>query len=348
MADAHPAAERHADPGLLAGLQHRGGAVGVDGLAGVAERDGAALAAVAAELEREPFEVQRVRQAGLARSAPRSRPASAPGRTPRSPARASRGRGDRGRRGRACRRVSVCSRCRVRLSCRSSRSASSSRKIIRLGRRRRVVHDHVRQRAAPVERAQHRHHGRDAAAGDQEQHPLGGGSGSTKSPSGSASRTMVPGSQTVHEMGRQQALGHRPDRDRDRATVPLRRRADRVRAPLVAAVDLHRDADVLARPVVVAPAPARPDDQRRGVVGLLDDLLDPAAQLALGPQRVDQAQVVVGMQRGRQLGPGLADAGPGQGACCHGSPFSVSLVGSVNGVVPRTRSVNTCRLNSST
>ena len=36
----------------------------LDGLAGVAERDGAALAAVAAQLEREPLEVQLVLEAG--------------------------------------------------------------------------------------------------------------------------------------------------------------------------------------------------------------------------------------------------------------------------------------------
>ena len=62
--------------------------------------------------------------------------------------------------------------------------------------------------------------------------------------------------------------------------------------------------------VVVAPAPAGPDHERGGVLGLGDDLLDPAAQLARGPQRVDQRQVVVRVERGGQPGPDLADAGP--------------------------------------
>src|SRR5690606_32527075 len=58
VADAHPAAVGHADAGLLAGLEHSGGAVGVDRPAGVLERDRPALAALTAELEREPLEVQ--------------------------------------------------------------------------------------------------------------------------------------------------------------------------------------------------------------------------------------------------------------------------------------------------
>src|SRR5215207_523379 len=50
VADAHPAAEGHPDPGFLTSLEDGGGTVGLDGLAGVAERDRAALPAVAAEL----------------------------------------------------------------------------------------------------------------------------------------------------------------------------------------------------------------------------------------------------------------------------------------------------------
>ncbi len=45
----------------------------------------------------------------------------------------------------------------------------------------------------------------------------GGGSGSTKSPSGSASRTIVPGRQPVDQVRGQQPLGHGPHRDRDGA-----------------------------------------------------------------------------------------------------------------------------------
>src|SRR4051812_10265242 len=72
------------------------------------------------------------------------------------------------------------------------------------------------------------------------------------------------------------------------------RGAHREGAPLELPGDLDPDADVLAGAMAVLPAPARPDDEGGGVVGLPDHLLDPPAQLARGPQRVDQAQVVVG------------------------------------------------------
>src|SRR4051794_15267724 len=58
VADAGAAAVRHAHTDPLSRLEHGGGTVDVSGLAGVAERDRAALAAVAIEVEREPLEVQ--------------------------------------------------------------------------------------------------------------------------------------------------------------------------------------------------------------------------------------------------------------------------------------------------
>ncbi|MGI8535789.1 MAG: hypothetical protein ACR2K2_04665 [Mycobacteriales bacterium] len=61
------------------------------------------------------------------------------------------------------------------------------------------------------------------------------------------------------------------------------------------AVDLDADADVLARVVVEPPAPAGPDDQGRGVIGLGGDTLDPTSQLARRPQRVEHREVVVGV-----------------------------------------------------
>ncbi len=129
----------------------------------------------------------------------------------------------------------------------------------------------------------------------------GGGSGSTKSPLGVASRTIVPGCEAVDQVGGEEALGHRAHGDGQVAAGLHRRRAHRVGAPVELAVDLDPDADVLAGPVLVAPAPAGPDHQGRGVLGLGDDLLDPAAQLARAPQRVEQGQVVVGEQRRREL-----------------------------------------------
>ena len=142
----------------------------------------------------------------------------------------------------------------------------------------------------------------------------GGGSGSTKSPSGAASRTIGAGLEALHQVGGEQPLRHRPDRDRDVAAAAPRRAADRVGAPLEAALDLDPDADVLPGTVVPAPAPAGADHQGGGVLGLGDHLLDPAAQLAGGPERVEQPQVVVGVQRRRELRARLADAAPRDGA----------------------------------
>ena len=88
------------------------------------------------------------------------------------------------------------------------------------------------------------------------------------------------GREPVDEVLGQEALGHRPHGDGDRAARTTRRRADRVGAPLELAADLDADADVLPGLVVVVPAPARADHQRRGVLRLRDDLLDPSAQLA--------------------------------------------------------------------
>src|SRR5512139_568061 len=65
VADAHAAAVGHADAGLLAGLEERGRPVDLDRLARVAEGDRAALRPAALEAQREPLEVETVREAGL-------------------------------------------------------------------------------------------------------------------------------------------------------------------------------------------------------------------------------------------------------------------------------------------
>src|SRR4051794_37639022 len=64
VADAHPAAVRHAHAGGLARLEDGRRAVGLDGLPGRAEGDRAALATFAAQLEGEPLQVEPVPQAG--------------------------------------------------------------------------------------------------------------------------------------------------------------------------------------------------------------------------------------------------------------------------------------------
>jgi len=70
----------------------------------------------------------------------------------------------------------------------------------------------------------------------------------------------------------------------------------RVRPPVVDAVDRHADAQVLPG-LVAFPLPARLDEDRRGLGGLGLDALDPAAELLCRPERVDQLEVVVGEQR---------------------------------------------------
>src|SRR4051795_7407683 len=64
VADAHPATEGHADADRLAGLEARGGAVDLHRLLRVLECDGAALAAVPGDLQREALEAQRVGETG--------------------------------------------------------------------------------------------------------------------------------------------------------------------------------------------------------------------------------------------------------------------------------------------
>ena len=126
----------------------------------------------------------------------------------------------------------------------------------------------------------------------------GAGSGMTKLPCGAASRTIVPGATPPTRWRRQEALGHRLDRDGDGACSPVTgRRRQRVRPPPPAAVDQHADADVLAGLVVEVKSPPRLDHQRRRVDGLAADLDHAAAQFARRPQRIGQLQVVVGQQR---------------------------------------------------
>ena len=62
------------------------------------------------------------------------------------------------------------------------------------------------------------------------------------------------------------------------------------------AVDMQTDADVLPRLVVEVESPTRLDDDGRRVRGLGPDFDDLAAQLAGGPQRIREVQIVVGKQ----------------------------------------------------
>src|SRR6202042_2430051 len=115
------------------------------------------------------------------------------------------------------------------------------------------------------------------------------------------------------------------------ARTPVRTGRQRVRPPPPPAVHQQPDADVLAWLVIEAEAPARLDDQRRGVVRLAPYVEDTPAQFPRRPQRIGEAQIVIGQQRrgdasskgaqrmpagvglhsGQRNGPGLDDVGGG-------------------------------------
>jgi hypothetical protein len=75
---------------------------------------------------------------------------------------------------------------------------------------------------------------------------------------------------------------------------------------VAAALDVEADAQVLAG-VVPLPLVARLDQHRRRVGRLVIDALDPPAQLARRPQRVDHLEVVVWQQGRRQCTDDVED-----------------------------------------
>ena len=152
--------------------------------------------------------------------------------------------------------------------------------------------DDVGDLVATGQRAQHRHHRVMPEPPVMNSTDAGAGSGITKLPCGAASRTIVPGATpptrwvdrnpsgmalTVMVMvrGEPRSGGHRA-------------RGQRIRPPPPASVDQQADPDVLAGLVVEGKAPARLDDQRRGVDGLAAHLQHPTTQLTRRPQRVGE------------------------------------------------------------
>ena len=168
----------------------------------------------------------------------------------------------------------------------------------------------VRHGVAAVERAHHRHHRGDAAAGDEEQRLLRRRVGEGELTGGCGEADDRAGLETADQVVGEEALRHRPHGDGDRALAAHRDRAQRVGPPVEATLHLDADADVLAGLVVEGPPPPGLDDQGGGVVGLGDDPLDASAQLAGRPERVDQRQVVVGVERSREPAREVPDALP--------------------------------------
>src|SRR3954452_4677973 len=324
VADAHPATEGHPDAGLLTGLQDRGGAVGIDRLPGVLERDRATLT-VALEIEREPFQVQLVANPGVLEvllDGVEHRAGTAGPGLALAPVGADlvevsqvQHAVDVG--------VQLVQREPVVPVLQLDQLLTEDHPVGSGGG---VVHDDVRHRAPPVQGAQHGHHRRDTAARDEEEHPLGGRVREHEVPLRHGEPDDRAGREAVDEVAGEQALRHRTHRDRNGPSMALGRRADRVGAPLELPLDLHPDPDVLPGAVLVLPSPARADHQRGGVVGLADDLLDPAAQLAGGPEGIDEAQVVVGVQRRGQLAADLPHPLPGNGGAHRsGAPRGISV-----------------------
>ena len=111
---------------------------------------------------------------------------------------------------------------------------------------------------------------------------------------------------------RRSARVHELDRDRDAAVRVVGVRGQRVGAPVMAAVDLDADPQVLAGEVA-RPGEPRPDDDRdaSGVSCWMRSIAP--AQLARRPQRVDQLDVVVRQERREQRAHGAQRAATGGG-----------------------------------
>ena len=173
--------------------------------------------------------------------------------------------------------VEVLNQAEPRVSCPPSPAAPRGRGRMPGGRRMDV--DDVGHGVAPVQRAQHGHHGSDAAAACPEQELGRRRIGQDEFTLGEREPDDGSRGETAYQVLGQESLGHRLDRDGQLPgptppTTALVGRADRVRAPVPPPVDVHADADVLAGLVAHVPAPARPDDEGGGVGGLRDHLDD--------------------------------------------------------------------------
>ena len=127
----------------------------------------------------------------------------------------------------------------------------------------------------------------------------GRSSGRVKSPSTPPSETIVPGRPRRTRYGETLPSSTFLTVIEIRPSVAPRVGGQRVRPPVAHPLDVQPDPQVLPRPVA-RPAVAGLDQHGGGVSGLLADLLDLAPQLAGGPERVDQLEVVVDEQRRTQ------------------------------------------------
>ena len=176
--------------------------------------------------------------------------------------------------------------------------------------------DHVVQRAAALELAQHRPDRRDAAAGADEQRLLRQRVGQAELALDLAEEDHRARLDLAREERRHQPFLDVLDRDRDEPLGMVGIRGQRVGAPVADAVELGADAQVLPGPVA-RPRERRAHDDGRRLVGLGLEPHDRPGQLARRPRGVQQPEVVVGDQRKRDRSGDLHRPSPevGNGGC---------------------------------
>src|SRR6185437_12172363 len=294
VADAHAAAEGHLRAGLLAGEQDRLLAVADRLDPAAAEPDRATAAALAVADVRVGLEVLGVKplaQAGLAPAlAERLEQAGRPAqeRLALAPVRADRLHVVR-------RQASVrAGQAQVQpvAAVRAAQPRELAAEDHALARARAVHVDDIAQLALTLEPAQHAGDRRDAAAGADEEQPLGRRLWQHE---GAFDAAQAHHRSRLHarvEERRDLALLDELGRDRDQPVRPARLGGERVGAPVVNAVDGDAETHVLAGPMP-RPLPARLDQHGDRVGRLALHAHDPPAQLPRGPQRVDELEVVV-------------------------------------------------------
>src|SRR5439155_18874951 len=109
-------------------------------------------------------------------------------------------------------------------------------------------------------------------------------------------------------------------RDREAAIGAARIGRERVGPPVVNPVDLEAEAQVLAG-AMAGPFPTGLDQDRDRVGGLALEALNATPQLARGPQRVDELEVVVGQQRRRERAGEPQSTQPHRGYLRDGAAF---------------------------
>jgi len=105
---------------------------------------------------------------------------------------------------------------------------------------------------------------------------------------------QIPGLDLLHQIRRHNTAVDPLGRHADQPVLGRRIRRQRIRAPVVDAVDDHAESNVLTG-LVAWPFVAGPDQDAGRFRTLRLDSFDLSAQLPGGPERIDHLQVVVGL-----------------------------------------------------